>query len=100
MVSKEYLKLLDEMKQMHEQKNAGYSGESSDSWSNFRKSELFGVTPFEGCMVRLSDKFTRVANLSRNPKLDMVGEKITDTLMDLASYALIGICLYNEQEKK
>lgn len=100
MVSKEYLKLLDEMKQMHEQKNAGYSGESADSWSNFRKSELFGVTPFEGCMVRLSDKFTRIANLSRNPKLDMVGEKITDTLMDLASYALIGICLYNEQEKK
>lgn len=100
MVSKKYLNLLDEMKKMHGEKNAGYSGKDTDPWSNFRKAELFGVTPFEGCMVRLSDKFTRVANLSKNPELDEVGEKITDTLMDLASYALIGICLYNEQEKK
>ena len=100
MVSEEYLALLDEMKNMHKTKNAGYSGIGDDSWANFRNAELFGVSPFNGCMVRMSDKYTRIANLVQNPKLDEVGESITDTLLDLASYALIGICLYREEERK
>jgi hypothetical protein len=30
----------------------------------------------------------------------MVGEPIVDTLMDLAAYALIGICLFEEQQEE
>jgi hypothetical protein len=99
-VSPRFVKLLEEMLAMHENKNAGYAGDSSDPFKNFRNSELFGITPFKGCLVRMSDKFMRIANLSKNPNADKVGESIKDTLMDLAVYSLIAICLYEEEEFK
>lgn len=93
-----YLKLLDEMRELHIKKNAGYSGDSTDRWANFRMAEGFGVSAFLGCLIRLSDKFIRVQNLVKNPKNEMVGESVKDTLMDLASYALIAYCIYCEEE--
>lgn len=100
MPSTRYLQLLEEAKELHVRKNAGYSGaDNPDPWANFRMCETFGVTAFEGCMVRLSDKYIRVTNLMKNPKNDQVGESIKDTLMDLSAYALIAICLLEEQEK-
>lgn len=99
MASERFLKLLDEMRDIHERKNAGYAGkDTEDPWANFRMSEAFGVSPFKGCLVRMSDKFIRVANLSLDEENDQVGESITDTLIDLANYALIAICLYEEKE--
>ncbi len=92
-----YLKLLDEMKELHLKKNAGYSGDSVDRWANFRMSEGFNVSAFLGCLIRMSDKFIRVQNLVKNPKNEMLGEAIEDTLLDLASYALIAICLRREK---
>lgn len=91
-----YLRLLDEMKTLHERKNAGYSGDSTDRWANFRMAEGFGVSAFKGCLIRMSDKFIRIQNLVKNPSFEQVGESIRDTLMDLASYALICICLMEE----
>lgn len=95
-----YLQLLEEMKDLHIKKNAGYSGDNLDRWANFRMAENFGVSSFLGCMVRMSDKFIRIQNLVKNPKNEMVGESIKDTLLDLASYALIAYCLLTEQEEK
>ena len=95
---KNYLDLLDKMKDLHIKKNAGYSGDSQDRWANFRMSESFGVSAVLGCLVRMSDKFIRIQNLIKNPNNEQVGEAITDTLMDLASYALITICLINESK--
>ena len=100
MISKRFLSLLDEIRVLHENKNAGYSGNDLDPFKNFRQSELFGVSPFKGCLIRMSDKFSRVASLSKNPDLDLVDEKIEDTLLDLSVYALIAICLYEEEKRK
>jgi len=101
MASQRYLQLLDEMKTLHVRKNAGYAGEDNkDAWANFRMSENFGVSAFLGCLVRLSDKYIRVTNLVHNPKNEQVGENVKDTLFDLAAYALIAICLLEEQENK
>ena len=95
-----YLALLEEMKELHIKKNAGYSGDSRDRWANFRMAENFGVSAFLGCLVRMSDKFIRIQNLIKNPNNEMVGESIKDTLKDLASYALIAYCLLEEQEEE
>lgn len=97
--SKRFMELLDVMKDIHIKKNAGYCGDSPDAFKNFRQAELFGISAFQGCLVRMSDKFMRVANLSKNAEADQVGEAITDTLLDLANYAIIAICLYEEEEK-
>ncbi len=99
-ISKRFISLLDEIKDIHERKNAGYAGNNEDPFINFKNSKLFGVSPFKGCLIRMSDKFMRFANLSQNEDNDKVGESITDTLMDLANYALVAICLYEEENKK
>lgn len=99
MTSSRFLKLLEEMEDIHCRKNAGYAGENPpDPWSNFRMAEMLDVSAFNGCLVRMGDKFARVCNLAKNEANDKVGENIKDTLMDLAIYSLIGICLYEEQE--
>ena len=96
--SPRYLELLGEAAVLHEQKNDGYAGvDAVDPWVNFREAETFGVSAFKGCLIRMSDKYIRVANLLKNPDNDKVGESITDTLFDLSAYALIAICLYEEK---
>ena len=81
---------------LHRKKNAGYAGLSDDPWFNFRAASQFGVTPYQGCLVRLSDKYQRYANLYHDASLEQVNEKIEDTLFDLAAYCLIAVCLYRE----
>lgn len=93
-----FLELLKDMESMHNKKNAGYAGVGAvDPLANFKYSILFGVKPSTGCMVRMSDKFIRISNLIKNPNADQVGESIKDTLMDLAVYCLICICLLEEE---
>jgi len=98
MVSTEYLKLLEDMADLHQRKNAGYSGDNPDSWANFRNCEVFGVSAQAGVLTRMSDKWARLTNLWKNPRNEQVGESIDDTLMDLAAYALILVCLRRENE--
>ena len=95
-----YLQLLEDMRDLHIRKNAGYTGDSTDRWANFRLSESFGISAFLGVLVRMSDKWIRITNLVKNPSFDMVGESVRDTLMDLASYALIAVCLLDGQKGK
>jgi hypothetical protein len=100
MPSQEYRKLLDKAWDLHVRKNAGYAGaDNPDPWANFRMCEAFGISAFDGCMVRMSDKYIRVTNLLRAPSNDQVGESLRDTLSDLAAYALIGICLLDEKKQ-
>lgn len=93
-----YLKLLDEMRELHIKKSAGYAGDNPDAWANFRGSKGFGISALSGCLVRMADKYIRVQNLMKNPDNEKVGENIKDTLLDLASYALIAYCLKEEEE--
>ena len=97
---KRFLDLLEEVRAVHVGKAAGYAGsDNPDVWTNFREATLWGSTPLLGCFIRMGDKYRRVQNLRRNPANDQVGESIRDTLMDLASYALIAICLLEEELK-
>lgn len=96
-----FQELIEKMQDIQRRKNAGYAGQDNpDPWANFRMAEMFGVSAFIGCLVRMSDKFIRIANLVKNPKNEQVNESITDTLLDLANYCLIAICLYEEEHKK
>ena len=99
MASAKYLSKLDDMARLHVNKNAGYAGATNpDPWANFRMAEDFGVSAFKGCIIRMSDKYIRVKNLLKDPDNEKVGESIKDTLQDLAAYALIALCLLEEEE--
>ena len=96
--SQEYIDLLERMKQLHKDKNAGYAGDSEDPWANFRECTKFGITVEQGIVTRILDKYMRFKSLWNNPDNDKVGESLDDTLLDLMSY--IGILLTIRAEKK
>lgn len=100
-----FYEILDEMRELHDRKNADYAGkESGDPLANFRISERFGVSAWLGCLVRLSDKFSRISVLAKRLNLGKEGasvsdETIEDTLKDLANYAVLTLILFEEARK-
>lgn len=73
--------ILNEIKQLHNRKNADY-GDSFD-----KTLDEFGLV---ASATRMSDKFNRFKSLIKNPAR-VEDEKIEDTLIDLASYAIMTI---------
>jgi hypothetical protein len=94
--SPRFYALLNELADLHDRKNAGYAGHSADPFSNFRQCEAFGIAATDGVITRMSDKWSRLQSLWQNADNDRVGESIKDTLMDLAAYSLILVCLLEE----
>ena len=94
-----YLALLEQMADLHRRKSAGYAGDNPDPWANFRECERMGIAILDGLDTRMSDKWVRFCNLRKNTANEQVGESLRDTLMDLASYALIRICLMDETKE-
>ena len=73
--------ILNEIRQLHNRKNADY-GDSFD-----KTLDEFGLV---ASATRMSDKFNRFKSLIKNPA-QIQDEKIEDTLIDLASYAIMTI---------
>jgi hypothetical protein len=95
-----FLELNAEEAAIHRAKAAGYSGsDNPDTWANFREATMWGLTPLQGCLVRMGDKYRRAQNLMRNPANEQVGETLKDTLMDMSNYAKIAICLWEEEQQ-
>ena len=94
-----FYELLDELKEIHSRKNHDYAGEG-DPLKNFRMSENMGIPAWKGCLIRISDKFSRLCSFAKKEKYEVKDESIEDTLMDLAIYSIIDIILYRERINK
>lgn len=92
--------ILQDMAQLHNDKNAGYAGHSNTNpLANFYACRLYlDVTPLEGCLVRICDKYERIRHLRKDPGNDKVDESIIETVRDLIAYALIAAILYIDNE--
>lgn len=90
-----FLDLLSDLSELHAAKAADY-GDGEDAYSNFRRAQRLGISPFMGCLVRLSDKWERIVRLSQH-EARVKDEAITDTLRDMAVYAMIALILYQEE---
>lgn len=78
------------MIQLTKRKNHDYAGDV-DAFQNFKMCEALGLCSTEkGMVVRMSDKLQRISNLLDRPNA-VADEKVTDTLMDLAVYAIIAL---------
>ena len=95
----QFYELLEEMKRIHSKKNHDYAG-TENPFKNFRISEDIGIPAWKGCLIRMSDKFSRICNFAKKEQYKVKDENIEDTLMDLAIYALIDIILYRERKKE
>jgi len=96
-VSRGYFELLDTLRELHLSKSADY-GSDTDPLLNIRNGAVFvGIPSWKAAMVRLSDKVTRLAAFNRNGRLRHEG--VEDSLLDLASYSLLALLLYREDQK-
>jgi hypothetical protein len=96
--SQRFFDLCDALKEMHRRKSSDYGCPSgTDPLANIRNGAKFvGIPAWRAAMVRLSDKVTRLATFNATGRLH--NEGVIDTLEDLASYALLSLLLYQEEQ--
>jgi len=92
-----FFKIIDEIKETHIRKSADY-GTDEDFLANVRASEDWGIPAWVGTMIRANDKIIRLQSLLVKGKLE--NESARDSLIDLASYAIIALILMEEEERK
>lgn len=89
-----FAKVLNEMLEMHCRKGADY-GTGEDIFANIRASEEFGIEGWKSSILRANDKMSRLKAFFINGNLK--NESVEDSLLDLANYAVIALCLYREK---
>ncbi len=80
--------LIDEMHDLYIRKNHDYGDSVHDTY------EKYGLTSF---LVRLEDKLNRARTLSKKDGL-VADEKLKDTLLDMANYAILAVIEMEAEE--
>lgn len=71
-------------------KNADYTGQGDDPFTNFSHVEALGIAPTEiGFLTRMTDKLCRIVSFVKKGTLQVKDESVEDTLIDLANYCLL-----------
>jgi hypothetical protein len=86
--------LLDEIAELHSKKNHDYA-KTDEPLSNFNRARALGVEPLTGVLVRMTDKWSRIEELSKGKVAK--NESLRDSLIDNAVYSLIAVLLLEEQ---
>jgi hypothetical protein len=96
-MSKErFNEIIKEMVELHDRKNRDYAGD--DYLSNFLMCERMGIPAWKGSLIRLTDKVSRLMNIAKTGEISVGDETVTDTLMDLAVYAIVTRILYENSK--
>lgn len=85
---KEYVKIIDEMRETFLKKNRDYGSSFADT---VRK---FGYKP---AVARLHDKYMRLENMALGRQMN-IKESFEDTLLDLASYCILTLIEVRKEE--
>ena len=72
-----------------QKKNADYCGGSGDPYANFRMSEMFGVHPARGILLRMGDKMQRIQSFVHTGTLAVKEESVFDACEDIVNYAIL-----------
>lgn len=97
MANDRFCEILDELKELHLKKSQDY-GTAKDQYANFRGSRSWGIPPWVGSMIRANDKIKRLQSYAANGHL--ANEGVEDSFRDLASYSIIGLILFEEENAK
>ena len=79
---KEHQDLMNYLHNLYVVKNYDYGDSVHDTYTKY------GLTSF---LVRIEDKLNRVRTLSQNSEMLVKTEKIEDTLLDMANYAVLAV---------
>lgn len=106
MTKNEYMKFHEDccqkMVAITKAKNADYTGNDPDPFSNFSRVAGLGICSVEqGFLVRMTDKLSRISSFVQKGVLQVKDESVEDTLLDLANYSLLMAgYIKAEREKK
>lgn len=90
----EFEAVTEEVLEMHRRKGADY-GTKEDFFANVSASAQWGIPPWVGAMMRVNDKVVRLQAAARGSTLR--NEGIEDSLLDIATYAIIALCLFRRE---
>lgn len=93
--SPEFEAVINEVLEMHRRKGADY-GTKDDFFANVSATANWGIKPWIGAMVRVSDKVARLQSAAKGSTLK--NEGIEDSLLDIATYAIIAVCLFRREQ--
>lgn len=93
----EFERVLDEVLEMHRRKNRDY-GSDEDPYANVSDSAQWGVRPWVGASIRLSDKERRLKLAASGGTL--ANEGIEDSMIDNVVYNVIRLILWRRENKK
>jgi len=94
-----FMELVQQIADLHARKSHDYGG--GNPIGNLLNVEEFGVSPFIGVLVRMSDKWARLKSIVKTGEIRVTDEKLDDTLRDLSVYSLLAIvCLELEDKHK
>ncbi len=82
---KQLLAVQDECRELFERKNGDYG-------------DAFAAAGPVGVLVRIGDKLKRLQKVTRDGVHLVSDEKVRDTLVDLANYAMMAVMLLDEHE--
>ena len=85
--------VVKEITLLHQKKSSDY-GTGEDPYANIRGTQEFGIKPWVGAVVRAADKIVRLKQYVKKGRL--VNESVEDSLLDLATYAIIALVMYRE----
>ena len=77
-----FIKYINKMKDLYIKKNHDYGDSVSKTFDEY------GLVSF---LVRMDDKMNRIKTLNKIQDTAVRGEKIEDTLLDLANYAILAL---------
>lgn len=91
MKEKIFKRYLDQMWDLYICKNHDYGDSVSKTFDEY------GLTSF---LVRMDDKMNRIKTLTKSDDVAVVGEKIEDTFLDLANYAVLALTEIEDRKNK
>jgi len=89
-------RVVAEMRDKLIRKNHDYAGGQDDPFANLRMCEACGLPAWQGVVVRLTDKNSRLQSFMLQGTLAVKDESVCDTFDDNAVYAILGRLLYEE----
>lgn len=91
-----FMQAIEEIRETHIKKSQDY-GDPNDALANIKAgADLVGIEPWRGCVIRMADKMQRIKAFCRDGSL--ANEGFEDALLDLASYAIIALIMFREEQ--
>lgn len=92
---KEFLSIIKQVIKLHKKKNSDYANE--EPLSNFMMCEKMGIPAWQGVLIRITDKVSRLCTFANRGNYEVSDERVEDTFLDLIVYGIIGLLLYKRR---